>query len=66
MRELKGFFKTTLKRDVLGESEEESAGGSSDEEKKQQSTKVNESETDHHYFQDIEMCEFCYGEMITG
>ena len=44
----------------------ESDSGSSDEEKEQQSTKVNELEASHHYFQDIEMCEFCYGEMVTG
>ena len=62
MRELKEFFKTTLKRDMPVESD----SGSSDEEKEQQSTKVNELEASHHYFQDIEMCEFCYGEMVTG
>ena len=66
MRELKGFFKTTLKRDMVVESEKESVTGSSDEQKEHQGTKVNELVADHHYFQDIDMCKFCYGEMIPG
>ena len=59
-------MKTALKRDMLVESEGESASGSSDEEKEQQSTKINELQANHQYFQGIEMCKFCYGEMITG
>jgi hypothetical protein len=66
VRELKGFFKTTLKRDMPVENEEEGASGSSDEEEEQQSTKVNELEPNHQYFQGIEMCKFCKGEMVTG
>ena len=59
MRELKGFFKTALKRDMLVESEEESASGSNDEEEEKQSTKVNELEANNEYFQGIDMCKFC-------